>query len=152
MRIKQRCALLFGLVLSLMMQGCAYKWVAKYDAALVAETLVVAKQVDRFYGHLIESPHSHRPYENYKTEYIDIEVNLRSLMLQHKTRSLNDESIAIAQITLDKWLKYKQAHQEKDSYKTVLANNHRARMTRLFTAMVVAEEAKNMYQDQSSDE
>lgn len=152
MLIRQRCTLIFGFIVSVMLQGCAFKWVAEYDAALVAETLIIAKQVDRFYGHLIESSQPNRPYEKYKTQYIDIEVSLRSLMLQHKTRPLNNESIAIAQTTLDKWLKYKQAHQEKDNYKIVLAKNHRARMTRLFTAMVVAEEAKNMSQDQSGDE
>ena len=125
-------------------QGCALKLVADYDAKVVQEIINVSKQVDQFYGELIETAEPERKYEKFKDKYIQIEVNIRALIVQNKARPLNDESIFIAETTLEKWLKYKEEHKKNDSYKTSLAGNHRKRFTRLFTAMSVAEEAKKM--------
>lgn len=44
----------------LIIQGCATKWVADYDAVIAQEVVTVSKQVDRFYGELIETEESER--------------------------------------------------------------------------------------------
>lgn len=137
------------LLVLMLIQGCAIKLVADYDANVALEIIAVSKQVDQFYGKLIETSSSERSYDKFKDKYIEIEVNLRGLIVQNKTRPLNDESISISEITLEKWLKYKSAHKEKNSYKDILAKNHRKRFTRLFTAMAVAEEAKKMKAEES---
>ena len=136
----------------LIIQGCATKWVADYDAVIAQEVVTVSKQVDRFYGELIETEESERKYDAFKGKYVEIEVNLRALVMQNKARPLNDESISIAETTLEKWVKYKEKHKAGDGYKTALAKNHRKIFTRLFTAMSVAEEAKKMKSDQSNQE
>ncbi len=144
-----------------LLSGCAIQLVADYDAELAQEIIKVSKEVDRFYGALLETRYKDRSYEKFKDTYIDIEVNIRGLVVQNKARPLNDESISIAETTLEKWIKYKNKHKEnwekyllpagdaqkiqaKDIYKDNLIRNHRKRFNRLFTAMSVAEEAKNM--------
>lgn len=160
---------LIGMLFFLMVsQGCAIKLVADYDAELSNEIVNVSKQVDKFYGELLETTYSDRSYETFKDRYIAIEVNIRALVLQNKARPVNEESISIAKTTLEKWLKYKEKHKDnwtnyqltegeankieaKDIYKDTLAKNHRKRFTRLFTAMSVAEEAKKMKSEEAND-
>lgn len=138
--------------LLIFIQGCAIKLVTDYDAKVAQEIINVSKQVDQFYGELIETEESERTYDNFKEKYIQIEVNIRALIVQNKARPLNDESISIAETTLGKWLKYKEEHKKNDGYKTSLAGNHRKRFTRLFTAMSIAEEAKKMKSEEADQE
>ncbi len=140
------------LIVLLFVQGCTIKLVANYDANVAQEIINVSKQVDQFYGELIETAESERGYEKFKEKYIQIEVNIRALIVQNKARPLNEESISIAETTLAKWLKYKDAHKENNDYKSTLSKNHRKRFTRLFTAMSVAEEAKKMKAGESTQE
>ena len=130
--------------LLLVLQGCATKRVADYDAAIKKEIITISKQVDTFYGELIETEESARKYDAFKEKYIEIEVGVRALIMQNKARPLNDESVSISETTIKKWIKYKNKHKSEDRYKTVLAENHRERFTRLFTAMLVAEKSKKM--------
>ena len=164
-----RAPFFIGVMLILMLsQGCSIKLVADYDAKIAQEIINVSKQVDKFYGELLETTYSDRSYDAFKDKYIAIEVNIRALVVQNKARPLNDESISIAETTLEMWLKYKDKHREnwakyrlpdgdsnkieaKDIYKDTLAKNHRKRFTRLFTAMSVAEEAKKMKSEEAEN-
>ena len=140
-----------ALFVAVLIQGCAIKLVADYDANVAQEIINVSKEVDKFYGDLIETSDSVRTYAKFKERYIQIEVNIRALIVKNKARPLNDESISIAETTLAKWLKYKDKHKEKGSYKAALAKIHRKRFTRLFTAMSVSEEAKKMKAEESKE-
>ena len=57
----------------LLVQGCTTKLVADYDAELAQEIINVSKQVDRFYGELIETSAANRSYDKFKNKYIEIE-------------------------------------------------------------------------------
>jgi hypothetical protein len=157
------------LLLVVQTSGCAIKLVADYDARIAQENINISRQVDKFYGQLLETAYSDRSYDAFKDRYIEIEVNIRALVVQNKARPLNDESISISETILEKWIKYKDTHKEnwaryqlpdgdenkieaKDIYKDVLIGNHRKRFTRLFTAMSVAEEAKKMKSEEAETE
>ena len=124
--------------------NCSVKLVADYDAAVAESIIEVAQRVDTFYTRLLETPQDERKYVKSVDNYIAIEVELRSLVMRNKIRRLNDESIEIAETTLEKWSKYKKAHKENDLYKDALVLLHRERFTKLFTAMAIAEEAKRL--------
>jgi hypothetical protein len=164
---------LFGFML--LLSGCV-NLVADYDAELANETITISKQVDRFYGQLAETNYSLRSYDAFRDRYIEIEVNLRSLVMRNKVRPLNENSIKIAENTLKLWIKYKDAHKQNwekyqealaaveqgeenapqfaatDIYKDGKIKLHRKRFTRMFTALTVAEEAKKMGSDQGDVE
>lgn len=141
--------------------GCAVKLVADYDAQMSKEIIRISKEVDLFYGQMIEMEPEKRTYSAFKETWLKIEVDLRALILQNKARQKNEESIAIIETTLEKWLKYKAKHKQNSKkatlpptdanyiaaeniYKESMLSNHRKRFTRLFTAMSVAEEGKNL--------
>jgi len=149
--VNNKSCIVVALFAVILIQGCAIQLVPDYKANVAQEIINVSKKVDIFYGKLIETSDSERNYANFKDKYIRIEADLRALIVQNKARPLNDESISIAETTLNKWLKYKKKHKENDSYKVTLAKNHRKRFTRLFTAMSIAEEAKKMRAEQTKE-
>lgn len=132
-----------GLIL-ILFYGCGIKLVADYDAAAYDAILSTAKQVDTFYVKLLETPENERQYKGFADQYTAIEVEIRSLVMRSKIHPLNEDSTGIAEIILDKWLKYKEAHESTNTYKSALVQLHWQRFTRLFTAMAVAEEAKRL--------
>jgi hypothetical protein len=124
--------------------GCAVKFVADYDAATVNQLLEVGKKIDVFYGTLLDRKPETRTYADYSPRYVEIEADLRSLWMRNKARPLNEESTQIARITLDLWVKYKNAHKLANAYPDAKAEAHRDRFERLFVSAVTAETAKKL--------
>lgn len=135
------------LLLLIASAGCGVKFVADYDDATFNEILKISKSVDRFYGDLLEAPEADRKYAKYSGRYVDIETDVRSLLTRNKLRPLNAESIQINETILKLWLKYKDAHQKTDGYRTGVARLDRDRFLRLFGAAADAEAAKRLDRD-----
>ncbi len=123
---------------------------------IAQEIIRLSKDVNKFYGKLLEMEYEERSYDKLKDKYIDIEVDIRALLIQNKVRRLNDASISISKTTLNKWIQYKKKHKEnwgkyllpKDNSKKISALNiykdnlimyHRKRFNRLLTAMLAEE-------------
>ncbi len=97
-----------------------------------------------FYGNLSELSESEREYRKFSKDYIDIESDIRSLVIRNKMRPLNEESIKISETILGEFMKYRKKHKDENLYKNTLITLHRNRLLRLFTAMSVAEQAKQI--------
>ncbi len=123
-------------------QGCSVKFVADYDAKVVEKTLQVATQIDRFYSKLLLTDISNRGYSAYASEYIDITVEIKSLLLRTKVHPLNENSTSIVQTILKEFEKNRDNHKKNNTYKDVLVKIHEKRFTKLFTAMLMAENSK----------
>jgi len=127
------------------LSGCSrISLVADYDSTTYEEIIRIAKEVDRFYGVLLEQDESERAYQPYSAAYVEIETDIRSLYIRNKSRPLNEESTQISQSMLDLWIKYKKRHKEKETYKTGNATLDRNRFVRLFIAAASAEDVKNL--------
>lgn len=124
--------------------ACTVKLVADYDEATFNEVLQVGKEVDRFYGMLLEAPEGQRPYAKYAKQYVDIETDVRSLVTRNQARPLNKESTQISETILKFWVKYKGKHKKKNAYPTAVAKFDQQRFQRLFSAAAAAEEAKKL--------
>ena len=124
--------------------ACSVQLVADYDSTTYEEILRVGKKVDFFYGNLLEAPEKDRKYSKYSEQYVEIETDLRSLYMRNKSRPLNQESTEISRIILDLWVKYKQAHQNRDAYSSGIAKLDRGRFQRLFGSAANAEAAKKL--------
>ncbi len=124
--------------------GCSVKLVSDYDQTTADELIRIAKKVDMFYGNLSELSESEREYRKFSKDYIDIESDIRSLVIRNKMRPLNEESIKISETILGEFMKYRKKHKDENLYKNTLITLHRNRLLRLFTAMSVAEQAKQI--------
>ncbi|AZE48350.1 hypothetical protein C4K04_2678 [Pseudomonas chlororaphis] len=134
---------LFLLLISVL-GGCTVKLVADYDAITFEEILEVAKKIDKFYGDLLETRSNERIYQKYSSQYVDIETDIRSLVMRNQARALNDEAVQISEIILKLWLTYKKDHAVKDSYSDGNAKLDRGRFGRLFAAAASVERIKNL--------
>ena len=135
------CLIFFG---TLALYGCSIKLVADYDVKTFEEILNVGKEVDKFYGTLLEMDENDRKYQKFSEKYVDIETELRSLNIRNKSRPLNDESIKISQSILGLWIKYKEKHKSKNKYSNGNAKLDRNRFERLFISAASAEAAKKL--------
>ncbi|MGD2119529.1 MAG: hypothetical protein PVG66_14300 [Chromatiales bacterium] len=72
---------------------------------------------------------------------------MRSLYARNESRPLNEESTKISESILNLWMKYKQRHQDNNTYKTGNAKLDRNRFIRLFISAASAEAAKNLDPD-----
>ncbi|NNM82817.1 MAG: hypothetical protein HKL98_09490, partial [Burkholderiales bacterium] len=76
----------------LILGGCAVRLVSGYDQGTFDSILSAEREVDLFYGELLESPPSERPYSKYASGYLRIETDLRILVTRNQARPLNSES------------------------------------------------------------
>lgn len=137
---------LFSLfVLCIMFQaGCTVKYVAAYDEGVRDQIYELAEKVDKFWGVLLEIPEEYRNYDQFREQYVEIETELRMLLLRNEARPGNEESAEQSRILLELWIEDKEIHRDDDGFSNFLANRHRRQFTEVFTAMARAEEVKRM--------
>ena len=141
--VKTKLILLY-LIYSAFSLGCSVKLVSDYDQTTADELIRIAKKVDVFYGTMAELSVEEREYRKFSKEYIEIESDIRSLVIRNKMRPLNEESIKISEKILEEFIKYRVKHKEDNIYKNTLLKLHRDNLIRMFTAMSVAEQAKQI--------
>ncbi len=135
-----------GLLVTLLLNvtGCAVKFVSDYDPAVKEEIIRVAKEVDQFWGALLDTDRAQRSYDNFAEQYNQIESDIRALVMRNEIRLNNAESTRQAQIALELWSEDRALHKQNNNFSDFEAKNHRRQFTRLFTTMAKAEEAKKM--------
>ena len=124
--------------------SCKVQLVSNYDAELSNEINATAKKVDNFYLTMQEIPATNRQFSNFSPSYIDIEVDLNSLVTKNRVRPLNTESTRIAEITLQLWEKYKEEHKKDNTLSNGLIKLNKKTFSDMFYAMQVAEEGKKV--------
>lgn len=135
------------LLASLLTTSCKVTFVPEYDAELSAQIDETAKMVDRFYLEMLETTSNQnrgRAFERFIQGYIDVEVELNSLLNKNKIKPLNDHSTRICEITLQLWAKYKDEHKTDDGLSDGLIKLNRQTFSDLFYAMQVAEKGKEI--------
>lgn len=132
------------LILSLLIlsQSCAVRYVADYDARVTEEIIKISRKVDLFYSELLETSPQKREYKKFKNIYLEIESDLRSLLMRNQIRPLNEESTEQVKIALELWIDDKARHKTKDTVTDFAAKKHREQFQRIFIAMAKGEEAK----------
>ena len=119
-------------------------YVADYDASIKDEIIQVAKEVDLFWGRLLDVDASKRSYDKFKGQYNKIETDIRGLVMKNEIRPLNSESTKQAKIALELWIEDRNMHKQKNTISDFIAKRHRQQYMEVFTAMAKGEEAKNL--------
>lgn len=136
------------LLLSLLaFNSCRVTFVPEYDAGIAQQIENTSKAIDKFYLSMLETTSASdggRAYSKFAEQYVDIEVELNSLLNKNKIRPLNENSIRICELTLQQWIKYKEEHKKDNSLSDGLIKLNRKTFSDLFYAMQVAEKGKEM--------
>jgi len=144
---KKGALVVFLFMTILLFSTCKVTFVPEYDAELSSQIDETAKMVNRFYLEMLETTSNQnegRAFEGFIQGYIDVEVELNSLLNKNKIRPLNDNSTRICEITLQLWAKYKEEHKTDNALSDGLIKLNRQTFSDLFYAMQVAEKAKEI--------
>jgi hypothetical protein len=146
--------LFMSFIVLMTFNSCKVTFVPSYDSLLSSQIENTSKLVDKFYLQMIENPKSDinaRKFEKYINQYIEIEVEINSLLNKNKIKPLNNNSIRICEITLELWLKYKEEHRKDNELSEGIIKLNRKTFNDLFFAMQVAEKGKDLVNNQSKN-
>ncbi len=138
----RRWLAILSLALVVSVIGCTVRYVAEYDASIKDEIVRIAKEVDLFYGQVLDTPTGERQYKKFKDDYLKIETDLRALEMRNEIRTFNKESTAQTKIALDLWLDDKENHKKDNTVDDATLKVHRKQFARVFVAMARGEGAK----------
>ena len=141
--------ILVTIILSLLVISCRVTLVPSYNSDIAKQIELVAKKVDKFYLTMLEStlPGDEREYAKFVQGYIDIEVELNSLLNKNRIRPLNTESTRNCEIALEIWIKYKEKHKKRNNISNADIDLNRDYLRDLFIVIQIGEEAKNNIND-----
>ena len=125
--------------------GCSVKFVADYDSVAFEEILATAKNVDKFYGTLLDTDPGARSYALFASQYIALQADIQGIVTRNQVRALNAESTEIAQTILLLFTKVKERHKSQDTYSDGNAKLDRGKFARLFAAAASAEKSKGAH-------
>jgi len=148
LQLKQKnLSLLTLLLVSLSFISCKVQLVAPYDDGIMQQIETTAKEIDRFYLTMLEGTteaDNGRAYVLFQEQYINIEVELNSLLMKNKVKPLNGSSARICEIILELWRKYKAEHEKYNTLSDGLIKLNRTTFNDLFFAMQSAEKGKQI--------
>lgn len=125
--------------------SCKVSWVATYDYMVAQQIEVVAKKIDKFYLTMLETTNNEneqRVYSKFAVQYIDIEVELKSLLQKNQRRANNQESIVINERILNKWLEYKEIHKRENQLSNADIEANMMNFENMMNTFRIAEELK----------
>ena len=125
--------------------SCRVTLVAPYDSRVSQKIEDIAQKVDKFYLTMLETTrneNNEREYSKFVDDYIDVEVELNSLLNMNRIRPLNKESTKNCQIAVDTWVKYKEKHKENNTISNIDIELNRDFLRDLFTVIQIGEEVK----------
>lgn len=129
------------------LNSCKVTFIPSYDADISKQIENVTKEVDKFYLSMLEitsASNNGRVFSNFAEQYVNIEVELNSLLNKNKIRPLNENSTRICEITVELWIKYKEEHKRDNTLSDGLIKLNRKTFSDLFFAMQVAEKGKEI--------
>jgi hypothetical protein len=126
----------------LIITGCGLRLVSRYDDNTQEQIFGCAKLVDQFYLELLEVDEAKRQYAKFADRYVAVEAEMNALVFRNKVRSLNEDSVDIAEGILKLWKKYKDRHKDKDTYSAGNVKLDQNRFARMFAYAARAEGAK----------
>jgi hypothetical protein len=127
--------------------SCRVTLLPAYDSKIAEQINATSMTVDKFYLSMLETTKAEntgRAFSKFSEQYVEIEVELNSLLNQNKVRPLNENSIRICEITLQVWMKRKEEHKKDNTLSDGLIKLNQKDFNELFLAMQVAEKAKDI--------
>ena len=131
----------------LALNSCKVTFLPGYDARIAQQIENTSKAIDKFYLSMLDTTSAEkggRAFAKFSEQYVNIEVELNSLLNKNKVRPLNENSTRICEITLQLWMKYKEEHKKDNTLSDGLIKLNRKTFGDLFYAMQVAEKGKAM--------
>ena len=96
------------------LSGCKVALLPPYNAELENQIVNAAKLTDKLYLSIIDAPIDKKLYSDYAEKYLEIEVEINSILLKNETRPKNADFIVIIKNLQDHFKQYKNDHKIKN--------------------------------------
>lgn len=130
--------------LLLCLGGCQFTPVAEYDPQLRNLLVRTSVEVEDFWQQMQAQPADQRQFNHYSQRYHKTKLDFQVMLKLNQMRPNNEESIQQTQNLLTLWQQDIDSHQKKDAFKDFLLKRRIKEYQRVFTAMLAAEDAKDM--------
>jgi hypothetical protein len=130
---------------TLFFSACRVTFVPKYDAKIKEQIEDVAKSIDKFYLIMLETTteaDGGRAYGQFVHEYIDIEVELNSLLVKNEARTKNTEMIENCKYAIELFERHKNRHKENNTISDGVIQVTRLDFKRAMQALMISETGK----------
>ncbi|MEP6595031.1 MAG: hypothetical protein ABJA71_03750 [Ginsengibacter sp.] len=95
------------------LHSCQVQLVPQYNAELEQEIITAAKMSDKLYLEIMNAPTDKKDFGFYTDKYLDIEVEINSILLKNETRPKAGDIVASAQKLKDFFVKAMEDHKNK---------------------------------------
>lgn len=102
-----------ALFLLVFLSSCQVQLVPQYSAELEQQILNGAKMSDRLYLEIINAPADKKNFELYADKYMNVEVEINSILLKNETRLKAGDIVASTQKLKDYFVKAMEEHKNR---------------------------------------
>jgi len=121
--------------------ACKATFVPPYDASIEAQISKTARLTDALYLQMLDDKESDRKYEKYADKYLDIQVEINSLLLKTQVRLYNKEMLVMVQNLQKLFIQFKEDHKTKMLLKDVDIQLNMMQVNAVWAPLLLAERA-----------
>ena len=132
--------LLLGLLLVTVF-SCRVTLVPPYDASIEDQITKTAKLNDALYLQMLENKEADRKYDSYSPKYIEIELEINSILLKNQARDHNADILAITKNLQKLFVQFKDDHKTKNLLTNADIQLNQVQIRAAWVALLVAEKA-----------
>ena len=137
----KRIARILSMLILLYAAGCRVVLVPEYNQDLDKQIINTEKLNDQLYLELLALPQDQRTYDSCKKKYLEIELQINSIMFQNKSRKQNTDMIAILQTLKKKFLEYEEEHKKGKVLSDGMLQAYEADIMAAWQPLLTAEQA-----------
>jgi hypothetical protein len=93
--------------------GCRATFVPPYDASIEAQIIKTARLTDALYLGMLDVKEADRNYDLYAAKYLEVQIDINSLLLKTQIRDHNKDLLVIVQNLKKLFEQFKDDHKKK---------------------------------------
>jgi hypothetical protein len=93
--------------------GCRATFVPPYDASIEAQIIKTARLTDALYLGMLDVKEANRNYDLYAAKYLEVQIDINSLLLKTQIRDHNKDLLVIVQNLKKLFEQFKDDHKKK---------------------------------------
>jgi hypothetical protein len=121
--------------------GCKATFVPPYDASIEAQITKTARLTDALYLQMLDVKEADRKYEKYADKYLDIQVDINSLLLKTQVRQHNADLLIMVQNLQKMFVQFKDDHKTKGVLSNAEVQLNMMQINAVWAPLLLAEKA-----------
>ena len=130
------------LICLLLLSGCSLSLIADYDEQTLERLERIERDIEHLYLSMQTLKAHQRQYNRFSGQYLELEINIRSMKRRQARRKNNSETLQQANILVQLWQQDMLNHQKNKTLSDFLVKRRMNQYQRLMNALITGELAK----------